>query len=327
MTIYFRTPENPNPCGGIKKLYDQTDILNKNGIEAYVIHFDKTETFRCDWFENDTKIVYNKTLIQEDDIVVIPEIYDYHMFNLFPKGKKVIFNQNAYNTFRPYGTINDNSILNYNNPDLLGVMVVSEDNKKYLELAFPNNKIYRIHISIDTDKFFPKENKKKQICYMPRKNKQDVDQVISILKLRGYLKDYNFVAIENMTEEELIKTYQESEIFLSFGYPEGCAAPPLEAMACGCIVIGYTGMGCREYMNTDYSFPIEHGDIVSFVKTIEEKIYSFNAINNCPYYNEFENLNNKAIKFIKENYTKEREKSDILNFWNEILNKGNNNVL
>jgi len=309
MVVYFRCPENSVPCGGIKKLYDHVDILNKNGIEAYVLHFDDTEAFRCNWFPNNTKITYDKTVIKEDDIVVFPEIYNHHAFNTVPKCKKVIFNQSCYNTFAPYGTINENTIFNYNNPDVIGIMVVSEDSKQYLEM-FLDRKIHRVHISIDFNKFFPIVEKKKQCCYMPRKNKQDVDQVISILKLRGRLKDYKFIAIENMTEEELIKTYQESEIFLSFSKNEGCAAPPLEAMACGCTVIGYTGMGCREYF--DLCHIVEHGDIIDFVKRIEHVI-------KCELYIEEEDIN-----FIKQNYTKEIEENDILKFWNELLNKEGN---
>ena len=314
--VFFRCPEDSHPVGGIKKLYDHVDVLNKNNIEAYILHFDETGTFRCTWFPNQTKITYDKTQIQEHDIVVFPEIYNHHVFDLVPKCKKVIFNQNTYNTFKPYGTINENTIFNYDNPDVVGVIVVSEDNKRYLE-SFLKNKIHRVHISIDFDKFFPITEKKKQCCYMPRKNKQDVDQVISILKLRGNLKDYNFVAIENMTEEELIKTYQESEIFLSFSQSEGCAAPPIEAIACGCIVVGYHGMGCREYLRREnYCYPVEHEDIIGFVKTTERVVKLLKE-----YPQTMQSEVKKAHSFITSKYTKEREEADILEFWNEVLSK------
>ncbi len=35
---------------------------------------------------------------------------------------------------------------------------------------------------------------------------------------------------------------------MAIGYPEGFALPPLEAMACGCAVIGFTGGGGTEHM-------------------------------------------------------------------------------
>jgi glycosyltransferase involved in cell wall biosynthesis len=39
-----------------------------------------------------------------------------------------------------------------------------------------------------------------------------------------------------------------SHLFLAAGFPEGCPLPPLEAMACGCVVVGYAGCGGYDYL-------------------------------------------------------------------------------
>jgi len=37
-------------------------------------------------------------------------------------------------------------------------------------------------------------------------------------------------------------------LFMSTGFPEGFGLPPLEAMASGCVPVGFTGFGGWEYM-------------------------------------------------------------------------------
>jgi hypothetical protein len=34
--IFFITPDINTPTGGIKQLYRQVDVLNKNGFDAYI---------------------------------------------------------------------------------------------------------------------------------------------------------------------------------------------------------------------------------------------------------------------------------------------------
>ena len=41
---------------------------------------------------------------------------------------------------------------------------------------------------------------------------------------------------------------RRSHIFLATGFPEGCPLPPLEAMASGCLPVGFSGFGGWDYM-------------------------------------------------------------------------------
>ena len=107
---------------------------------------------------------------------------------------------------------------------------------------------------------------------------------------------------------------KESLIFLSFSYQEGCGLPPMEAMACGCLVIGYDGRGGREYFNNKFSYPIERGDIISFAKTIEEVISRYNKDHNI-----FDEERQKASEYIRKTYSTEKETEDILQFWTKII--------
>jgi hypothetical protein len=325
--IYYVCPDSKTPFGGIKKIYNHVDILNKEGISACVLH--KNKGFRCTWFKNSTKIEYIKTAsCSKKDYVVIPEFYgllylhiykrheDYKFFDKVfrSSSKKVIFNQGTYLTFGG-NTFKKDDLKNIHiDKDVIATMVVSEDGKEFFQYTFPQLSVYRIHNSIDSNIFSYNPDKKKQICFMPRRNTDHAINVINMLKFRGALCDFDIIPIENKSEEETVAILKESLVFLSFGYPEGFSLPPAEAMLCGCIVVGYHGMGGKEYFKEDFCFPVETGNIISFTKTVELVL---NTYKNNP--ETIIEMGIKASKYIRENYSKELEKNDVLKFWNYIL--------
>ena len=85
-------------------------------------------------------------------------------------------------------------------------------------------------------------------------------------------------------------------------------------MACGCYVIGYHGQGGKEYLKPEFSTIIEAGNIIEYVKEIEEKIalYEKDSLH-------FLEKGKKASQFILSNYSIEKEEESILNIWNKIL--------
>ncbi len=312
--VFFLCPDNNSAVGGIKKIYDNVDILNKNGIEAYVVH--SKAGFRCTWFENTTRVVYDSNLgtITLSDIFVFPEIYGPQMGDLLKGVKKVIFNQNCYYTFKGYDINPRNKLTPYTHPDIVGAIVVSEDSKQYLNYAFPDLKVYRIHNSINTEIFKYSEEKKKQICFMPRKHPDEALQVLNILKFRGVLDEFTIIPIDNMSEAEVARVLSESLIFLNFGYPEGNPLPPLEAHLSGCILVGYHGFGGREYVNGEFAYPVGIADIVGFARTTEEVINTWKASPEKV----FERAK-KGRDYALLNHSKEREEQDIVSAWREIL--------
>lgn len=342
MKIYFICPSNAFPTGGVKQIYKQVDILNNGGFNAFVLLKNKSKNVK--WFENKTKTVYNESLfldikkrlnpkkkyrlatfknqfttkIDEDVVLVFPEIYGGVIAQIAPNNKKIIFNQNCFYTFNT-STLN-NTISNqnqYTHPNTLATIVVSDNSKKYLEYAFQNSiKIYRIRLGINSALFNFSENKKKKIAFMPRKLEEDIVQIKSILKIRNTIADWEFVSIDNKTETEVASIMQESSIFLSFNYREGFGLPPAEAMACGCIVIGYTGFGGAEYFKNDFSYPIEERNIIEFVETIEN-VTNLHQTNSTI----FAAKARQASDFINKNYNVVNEKEDILKTWNSIVNQ------
>lgn len=332
--IFFICPTNSFASGGVKQIYRMVDVLNDNGFNAFVVH---KKQHRESWFKNSTKILYNPYIfkkikflqkksfinrlilefykkisfkISENAIFVFPEIYGDRVFNLF-NNQYVIFNQNCYYTFNSIFNIEKNHI--YNHSQNKGVICVSENSRDYLKFCFPEIPVYKIRLGIDFSKFNSK-SKTKKIAYMPRKLSEDVNQVIKILSIRNQLPNWEFVEIHNKNEAEVGEILGECAIFLSFNHQEGFGLPPVEALACGCYVIGYKGQAGEEYFLPEFSSPIPEGNIVEFATEIEKIALDFDS--NPSRYKAKSKL---AIDFVNSNYSFENEEKDIVEIWNHLL--------
>ena len=324
MTIYYVCLDDNRPSGGRRVAYRHVDILNDNGVDAAILH--ARPCFRLTWFPNTTRVVAaSMTTLKDDDILVYPETRGPEIHEIAMGHKFAIFNQGAYQTFLHYR--GNEATTPYHSPNLQGVMCVSEDSRQYLDYAFPHlqkeGKLKRVHISIDHDLFthVPVKDKRRQVAFMQRKHKNELFDVINILKYRQIF-DWKMVLIDNEPPKEVARIMKESAIFLEFGYPAGCPVPPLEALASGCYVIGYTGFGANEYQKRVQNFQsIPHADVIGFAKAIEKVSNWFDDIwaneNTMLYI--AERVSKSDARIINNTYNQEVESADVLDFWKGIL--------
>ena len=91
-----------------------------------------------------------------------------------------------------------------------------------------------------------------RIAWMPRKNKALAGQIQDMFQARqrraGGDPPAVWLAIHNRSRDEVAGMLRSCHIFLATGFPEGCPLPPLEAMASGCLVVGFGGFGGWDYM-------------------------------------------------------------------------------
>ncbi len=175
-------------------------------------------------------------------------------------------------------------------------------------------KVLRLHDGIDTALFAYQPAKKPWLAHMPRKNAADVVQVLNLRKFRGALDGCQLGPIDNRPEAEVADLLRACRVFLSFGHPEGCPLPPAEAMACGCVVVGYQGNGGREYFLPEFSYPVAMGDVVGFARAVEDVLRLHRADPAV-----LQTKGAAASAFIHETHSMEREEQDILRAWHDLL--------
>lgn len=106
---------------------------------------------------------------------------------------------------------------------------------------------------IDTDLFKAAAKKPEtgpRIAWMPRKNKalgRQIQETFQNLD-EGLAARCEWLEISGMPAQGVAEALTSAHIFLATGFPEGCPLPPLEAMACGCLPVGFMGFGGADYM-------------------------------------------------------------------------------
>ncbi len=108
--------------------------------------------------------------------------------------------------------------------------------------------------SLDQNIFFAPPNRKTiseqetvRIAWMPRKNKALALQVRTLFEARNPKAQVEWLSIHGKEPHEVADILRTAEVFLATGFPEGFGLPPLEAMACGCLVVGFSGLGAWDY--------------------------------------------------------------------------------
>jgi hypothetical protein len=312
-------PDTDHPIGGVKQIYRQVELLCHCGIEAKVLH--ETSGFRVSWFNSDAPVIDIDSYIKagpiaETDLIVLPETWVSNIPTYLAGIKKVIFNQNAYYTFGLEGKF-DSSILSfYQHPDVLGVVTVSRDNRNFLVngCGLADSFVHSVINGIDCRLFYPPEVKVRRVVFFERKHFNHANTVALMARQRDVLRQYEFKSLGKIPHQQVASELREALVFLSCGHPEGFGLPLAEAIACGCIPVGYHGLAGRDFCSQALHH-VEFGDLLGFVDTLEQAVLEFEA---NPQVISTDLLRN-ADHLLRQ-YSFEREKQICLDVWQHLIN-------
>lgn len=293
--IFFLCPDVKNATGGVTKIYEFASALSAADFSVAVVHH--KPDYRPSWFSINVPVVgLKEAVVGANDVLVVPEF----MSPLLPQLRgcaKIILNQNV---FAPL------SICSYDD-QVLAVVSTSEYISRQVRFAHPQS--FEISIRLGYDKrIFNPDNalKKKQIAYMPRRRGDDAMNILQALERRGSLEGWSVKAIDGLSVRAVSEVLRESMLFLSFSKREGFGLPPLEAMACGCLVLGFHGLGGAEFFDASYCYPIPEDDICLFQETLEELLLSPEVEAICKAKGE------AAAVAVSSRYTMQRQDEDVV---------------
>lgn len=256
--ILYMNHDNPHPSGGVQVIYDHVRHLVRNGYDAYVVHF--RSGFKPTWFDGQIPTLYcdQPFQVSPNDLIVIPE--DHAGFLEFFRdvpARKIIFCQNHFYLFE--GIRGDHSLQSLG---ISGLMACSDIVSSFLRRHLKTSLVQTVHNAVTTELFRASSPKKLQVAYMPRKRPLEANFIKRLCQsLLDPTLPVTWVAIDNMTQEQVAATMAESALFLSLNRLEGFGLPPLEAMASGCLVAGFTGFGAQEYASPENGFWCAEDDL------------------------------------------------------------------
>ena len=260
--ILLPLPDEPRPAGGIRHAYRLVDLLRGQGYDAAVWH--RTPGFRCDWFDSDTEVINGPTVELDDDhLVIVPEVLVLRGHDPAPGGRKVIWNQNPFYTFE---NVPSEGYPGWEGPTQL--WSGSDFGTEVLGRALPDLPAETLGYWIDTDLFAAAKRPERLVAYMPRKRGRDATVVIAALARAPALAGWEFRSVHDLSERETAKLLGRARIFLALGEQEGFGLPVAEAMACECLVVGYAGGGGSDFFDGAWATRVRDGDLVAFIEGV-----------------------------------------------------------
>jgi len=279
--LFVCYPDTNHTIGGVKQIYRQVELLHQQGWDAQVLQ--EQPGFRPDWFESGAPVLDVASYVAsgpsaERDLIVLPETWLTNVPSYLPGIPKVIFNQNAFYTFGLEGRCEESTLELYQHIDIKGVVTVSEDSHNLLVrgCGVAADRCHVVLNGIDPSLFHAPALKLRRIVFMGRKHADHLRKVILMARRRPTLARYGFKELPRLKHEEVAQELREALLFLSCGHPEGFGLPLAEALACGCLVVGYHGLGGRDFA-LPHMRAVEFGDLLGFVDALEAEVLRFEA--------------------------------------------------
>ena len=306
--ILYLSHDNPRPSGGVRTLYRHVEILRNAGFDAYVVQYQNG--FRPGWFSSEVPVLYAEggLALHPEDWAVIPEDHSLVRGGLENVGcRKAIFCQGHYQIFEcipPTASWTDYGAT--------AVLVSSLPIRDFVRSVFAIEPAY-IPLSLDLELFRPlAEPRKLQLAYMPRKGAHHLRMVQALIHHGApELADIPWIPIDGHGEAEVAAILGRSAFFLATGHREGFGLPPLEAMACGALVVGFRAGGGAEYARLENGFWVPDEDTLALADKLIELLRAYREGNAGSLWESVRAAGYGAAA----RYTRSAESKRVIEFW------------
>ena len=269
--LYF-SHDIKEPRGGIGVLYDHVAVLRQNGFDAFVVH--TTPGFRYPFGPPDVPVVdaSSNLSVSRNDVLVIPEDLRGAMRSCrSARCRKVLFCQNHFFVFdglAPGETWNDFGFSGY--------LCVSAPIRQAMQDWF-GVAADVVRPGVDPVFFGPATRCTESpatIACMPRKGRDTLHLVRGLLAAdrSTATAGLSWLEIEGMPREQVASRLRASRIYVSTSRFEGLGLPPLEAMAAGCLVVGFAGGGGLDYATPENGIWVPDDEAWSLAVALKETI-------------------------------------------------------
>lgn len=341
----FLCPDRRSASGGIDVIYQCVATLCREGYDASVLHGGPgagypgaSETVPLVYsfahrraglrHERPRALVKHLVSILRDalrggklpryvprpkDVIVVPEFMIDTAMEAYPDQPLIVFVQNPFSFQRAFDRALARGLdVRKRAAWYLSVSEVCERRLDLLQITGYS----ALPVSMHPEVFPFREAKQRLITYMPRKRREEGALIDSALRARGHIGDYALEALDGMPRDAISRRLQESRFFISLQKHESIGFPAAEAMAAGCVVVGYTGLGGREYFDETTGIPVTEDDTYGVVAALEAAIAEYEADPT-----RLDALRTHASQEINRRYSGEAFERALLDIWANLPDK------
>lgn len=308
-TIYVLCPAYTK-TGGTELLHQLVHELNNQNKKSFITYFNYDESNSKYTDEAYKKYVNNYKLISEiidskNNIIVFPEVFCDNVEH-YKKCKKVMWWLSVDNYLEHYGVLESIKIIGFVN------FLRKLKNEK---VSFSNKKIYKMDYHLCQSYYAIDFLNKKGITntgylsdyindiYLEQK-KVDISFKENIVlynpkkgikftkKIMEYCPNFNWIPIQNMTNDEVRNLLLKSKVYIDFGNHPGKDRFPREAASCGCCVITGKRGSAKFYKDVpiedEFKFKDKKNNIPKIAECIEKCLNEYeNQIKKFKEYKKF----------------------------------------
>ena len=263
--IYLSWPAQ-EITGGIKMAFRHAEALRESGFEALIATQDSRPP---GWFETTVPVVGLAAVERQRDVLAFPE-NNHELLTQFASwpNRKVVFCQNQILVCLGLGGQQD-----YAEFGVSDIICCSEMAAYFCRRRFPKLAVHVVPNYVDPGRFQCPNRKKLRIAFMPRKRPLELACIHDLFRSDNpQFRGVPWHRIEGLPESEVAAVLRESAVFLSLCRFEACALSLLEAMASGCVVAGFTGIGSREYTTEKNGFWAAEDDCIECVDQLKRAV-------------------------------------------------------
>jgi glycosyltransferase involved in cell wall biosynthesis len=262
--VYLAFPSG-DVAGGQKMILRHVETLRELGFEA--VCWLGSECRMPFWLEHRAP-VEQAAPFRPDDILVIPDDAPNALATLARRSNRcVVFCQSAISL----AVMGAPSIDLFPADRFPPVITVGPGVQAAIRRIFPQADVHLAPCFAD-ERIFRRENQRQhRVAHWPRKRPPEAMAIRALLpRLHPRHAALPFVALERATERQVAEAFGRSTLFLSLSRMESVGMTPLEAMASGCLVAGFTGIGGRDYATPDNGFWVEEDHVFAAADALAE---------------------------------------------------------
>ena len=258
----------PPFTGGDHIAVQHLTALNKMGFNARVFYSSRDEG----WRQFTVPVTLPGPPLGERDIFVAGEDQKVIFQGLrYAPCIKILHNQNPFYTFDGFEDVEAVNAYPFHH-----VLLISDFCGDVLKKMGVRHPMSRVRPPVPA--FFKPKPKKLQIAYSPRKRGPEGTFLSALFKVRfPQYAHVPWVPLIGMSREMGATIMGETAIYAGLAQLESLGLMNLEAMASGCHVVGYVGLGGVEYVTPQNGDWIEDGDHESYVQKLGEACQLFES--------------------------------------------------
>lgn len=267
MRIVFLSAPAGKINGGIKYTFRMAESLRRDGFEAVV--FEK-DGIRPIWFDSTAPLIGHEDLSpQPGETLVLPEDQPDLLEHLagWPQ-RKIIYCQNPF-----YAAFSALGRKSYTDCGVSALLCGSLSIIAYAAQRHPDLPRYHVPCGIDSALFKPQTPKSAAIALLPRKRPVEATYLQDMFYNQyPQWRNVAWQEIAAVSERDVANMLGKAAVFLSLSRLESFGLTPLEAMAAGCVVTGFTGIGGQEYATEQNGFWAAEDDFPACLHGLDQAL-------------------------------------------------------